>query len=371
MRRLLLVGALCAAAAVVWLLAQRGGVPPVLRDERQQNISWTCPPELRGGALALYNWSDYIGAYTISDFELLCGVTVTQDFYDTNESLLTRVRQGNPGFDVAFPNDYMVRMLVDEGLLLPITREHVPNLVKVDGRWLGMNYDPQNTYSVPYLWSSFGVGYRAAAFPQGIQSWYQVFEHAGPVYWIADQRAMFPVALALLGYDPNSVDPAEIRAARDFLLRNSSNVQALTEGGRDPLVTGEADAILTYNAEIYNLLLECACADYAYSVPQEGSIVDVTAAVILKGARNPRLAEAFIDYLHDSFVAASISNDIAYATTNEEAITKRLVRAELLGNPAVYLSAAAVQATFFLEPVTEAEQLYNDTWDELRIALGQ
>ncbi len=375
MRRFLLLAVIAlgvlALAAGVWLLATRSAAPAIIRDERQKNIAWECPPEVRGGELALYNWSDYIGEHTISDFELLCGVTVTQDFYDTNETLLARLREGNPGFDVAFPNDYMVRVLIEEGLLLPITRENAPNLREVDGRWLGMNYDPQNAYSVPYLWSSFGIGYRTAAFPQGIQSWEQVFAHEGPVNWIADQRGMFAIALAMLGYDPNSVEPAEIRAAYDYLLAHSANVQALTDGEPAPLVSGEADAILTYNAEIYNLILECACEDYAYSVPDEGSIVDVTAAVILKGARNPRLAEAFIDYLHDPFVAASISNDTAYATTNEEAISAQMVKAELLNNPAVYLPPKAMQTVFFLQPVTQAEQSYNDAWDELRIALGQ
>lgn len=334
-------------------------------------IVWECPAVFAGQSLAVYNWAEYIGETTISDFEALCNVTVSQDFYDTNESLLTRLRQGNPGFDVAFPNDYMVQVLQKENLLQPINLENIPNIANVNERWLGMYYDPENAYSVPYLWSSFGIGYRTEAFPDGIQSWNDIFEHQGAVTWISDQRAMFPIALTMLGYDPNTLDEAQIQEAKEYLLENAANVVAFNEGYRDPLVTGEADVLLTYNAEMYALIAECECDDYGYVVPQEGSIVDVTAAVILKDANNPRLAEAFIDYLNDPYVAAQITNSIAYPTTNRAAIESGFVDDVLLNNPAVFMTDEEMETVFFLQPVIEAEQAYNDAWDELRIALGQ
>jgi spermidine/putrescine transport system substrate-binding protein len=357
-RIVMLVGLSCSALSVA-------------AQTPSEEIVWTCPPEFAGQSLAVYNWAEYIGETTISDFEQLCDVTVTQDFYDTNESLLTRLRQGNPGFDVAFPNDYMVQVLQKENLLQPINLDNIPNIANVDKAWLGMYYDPENAYSVPYLWSSFGVGYRTEAFPDGITSWEDVFTHDGAVTWIADQRAMFPIALTLLGYDPNTLDETQIQEAKLFLLDNAANVVALNEGYRDPLVTGEADALLTYNAEMYALITECECEDYGYAVPQEGSIVDVTAAVVLEGANNPRLAEAFIDYLNDPYVAAQITNSIAYPTTNRAAIESGFVDETLLANPAVFMTEEAMQTVFFLQPVTEAEQAYNDAWDELRIELGQ
>jgi spermidine/putrescine transport system substrate-binding protein len=339
-------------------------------SERLSRITWECPDELRGQRLNVYNWSDYIADATIPDFETLCDASVTLDFYDTNEGLLTRLRQGNPGYDIAFPNDYMVAVLISENLIQPLNLDHIPNIANVGAEWRGMYFDPDNAYSVPYLWSNFGVGYRVDKVPEGITSWQDVFAHVGAVDWIADQRAMFPIALRLLGKDPNSLDIADIQTAKQYLLANSDNVVSIGEGYSDPLVTGEADIVLTYNAEMYNLALTCECDDYAYVVPSEGSIVDVTNAVILQDAPNPRLAEAFIDYLNDPFVAAQITNAIAYPTTNQAAIDSGFIDEALLNDPAVFLNEAQLATLFFLQPVTEAEQAYNDAWDELRIEMG-
>jgi spermidine/putrescine transport system substrate-binding protein len=233
-----------------------------------------------------------------------------------------------------------------------------------------MNFDPENEFSVPYLWGTMGVGYNTEKVTEPITSWEQVFTHDGPVAWVDDQRAMFPIALAILGYDPNSTDEAEIQEAYDYLLANSSNVVDFGDGGRSPLELGEVDIAIIYSGEIYQLMVDCECDTYAYAVPQEGSIADITNAVVPVGAQNPALAEVFIDYLLDPGVNAAIINDLPYATPNQAAIESGMINEELLSNPAVQPDEEALQNLFFLEDVTEAEEIYNNLWDELLIFAG-
>lgn len=341
-------------------------------EERLALIEWVCPADFAGQTLSVYNWSEYMGSHTIQDFEALCGVSVVLDYYDSNESLAVRLLQGNPGFDVVFPGDYIYVFMRQENLLEPINYDNLPTVrANVDPRWLGMYFDPENEFYVPYLWGTFGVAYNKNKVTEPITSWRQVFAHNGPVVWIDDYRNMFSIALATLGLNPNSKEPDDIVKARDFLLENGNNVIAFTPGFKDILGSGEADILLTYNAELYNLLLDCACDDYAYVVPEEGSAVDVGGVSIARGAKNIPLAEAFIDYLHDPYVMAQITNTTAYPTTNKGAIESGYILEELLTNAAVFIPEEEIGRLYFLQPVIEVEENYANAWDELKIFLGR
>ena len=67
--------------------------------------------------LNLYNWSTYIDPAVIQDFEKKYNVKVNYDTYDSAENLYAKLKAGNPGYDVAFPPDYMVKIMVDEQML--------------------------------------------------------------------------------------------------------------------------------------------------------------------------------------------------------------------------------------------------------------
>ena len=67
------------------------------------------------GELHLYNWGDYTNPKLIEKFEHQYNVTVTLDDYDSNDTLLAKIRAGNTGYDVVFPSDYAVKILLDRG----------------------------------------------------------------------------------------------------------------------------------------------------------------------------------------------------------------------------------------------------------------
>lgn len=335
-------------------------------------ITWTCPEGFEGQTLSVYNWATYIGETTISDFEALCGVTVIYDVYESNEAMIARLRQGNPGYDVAFPSDYAVVIMAREGLIQPLNFDNIPNFAtNIPDRWKNQSYDPENIYTVPYLLGSLGVAYNIEAVGEEITSWHQVFEYDGPVAWLGDIRSMFSVALSLLGYDPNSTNPDEIAEARDYLVEKSGNVVAVAaDDGQALLARGEVDIAIEYNGDVYQIIADCECDDYAYSLPVEGAIADISTLVVLTDAPNPTLAEVFMDYILDPVVNAQIVNSVAYATVNQAANESGIIDEELLSNPAIYPSEEALQNLYFLSDVGDAEQFYNDAWDELLILIG-
>ncbi len=333
---------------------------------------WVCPEGFEGQTLSVYNWSTYVAEDTISNFEEACGVTVTYSIYGGNEEMIAILRQGNPGYDIAVPTDYAVSLMASEGLLLELNKDNIPNFVNLNPTLLDTAFDPDNTYSVPYQWGTEGISYNVNNVSGPITSWADVWAHQGSVVWIDEPRTMFGVALALLGYDPNSSDPAQISEARDFLIEHGTNVVAIAaDDGQASLASGEADIVIEYSGDIFQVIDDCECDDFAYVIPSETAVVWVDNLVIPAGAPNQALAEAFIDYVLHPQVGADISNYTAFASPNQAAIDLGLVDAELLANPGIYPSEETSERLFFIEDNPEGEQLINDAWSEVKILLGR
>lgn len=374
----LLLGILLALALTLSLVAladdeDESDEVTVAADENYDPalIEWTCPEGFEGQTLNVYNWATYIGANTIRDFERLCGVTVTYDVYDSNESMLARLRQGNPGYDIAFPNDYVIPLMIREGLIEPLDYSKIPNFANIDDRWKGKVFDPNNEFTAAYMWGTAGIAYNVNRVSGPVTSWFDLFNHDGPVAWLADSRTMLSVALNLLGYDPNSVNPDEIFEARDFLLENSQNVVAIAaDDGQALLERGEVDMAIEYGGDIYQLIADCECEDFAYVLPEDGAVLDIALMVVLSGGPNPELAHAFIDYILDPYVNAQIANDIAYPTANRAAIESGFIFEELLNDPIVYPDTTQ-DNLWFLEYIGDNDIFYNDAWDELLILVGR
>src|SRR5688572_32131862 len=105
---------------------------------------WTCPEGFDGQSLNVFNWGTYIGEETVPTFEALCGVTVTYDNFDSNDEMIARLRQGNPGYDVVFGNTYAIELLAQEGLVEKLDNTKIPNRANLGENWVGLPYDPES-----------------------------------------------------------------------------------------------------------------------------------------------------------------------------------------------------------------------------------
>ena len=334
--------------------------------------SWTCPEGFEGQTLSVYNWTTYIAEDTIPLFEELCGVEVNYDTYPTDDDMLARIRQGNPGYDIVVPSGTVTYLMIDEGLLEPLDADNIPNLANVEDAFLGLDFDPNNEYTVPYQWGTIGIGYNTEAVGEEITSWSQMFEYDGPVSWLEDVRATMGVALLMLGHDPNTRSPEEIEEAKNFLIENGANVVYINQDdGQEILLRGEADIVVEYSGDIFQIIDECECDTYAYVIPEEGTNFWVDNLAIPVNAPNKPLAEAFIDFVLDPHVGAEISNYTAYGSPNAAAAEMNLIDEAYLNDPGIYPPEETLDNLFFIVQDPELEQLYNDAWDEIRIFVGQ
>ena len=335
---------------------------------QEESSAWVCPIGYQGQSLSIYNWSTYIAENTIPEFEAACGVTVEYAIFDNDNEMLDLMRLGNPGYDLVVPSGDNTAQMIEEDLAIPLNYSRIPNLVNVSAELLNPPYDTNNQYSLPYQWGTIAVGYRTAAFPDGIQSWEDVWNYDGTVAWLDDGRVMLGVALLMLGYDPNTSNTAEIMAARDYLGERGGNVVDIVPDseGQDILADGTVDIVVEYSGDIFALLEDCECEDFSFAIPHEGANIWVDNMLIPVDAANPELAMVFMDYVLDPQVSADISNFTAYSSPNGVAIETGLIRPELLANDAIYPSAETRERLFYVRDVDEdatiAYQLY---WDEL------
>src|SRR3989449_8055344 len=162
--------------------------------------------------LHLFTWSDYTEETVVKEFERRFGVKVETDTFGSNEELLAKLQGGASGYDVVVPSDYMVSILIKQGLLADLDRAKIPNLAHVYKHLKGLYYDPQNTYSVPYLWGTTGIGYNADLVKPPPESWQALWDarYKGKISLLNDEREVFGMALRAAGESLNATQPAKL-----------------------------------------------------------------------------------------------------------------------------------------------------------------
>ena len=154
--------------------------------------------------LKFYNWGEYIGDDVISNFEKEYGVDVISEYFDSNEAMYTKLQAGDT-YDVLVPSDYMIERLINEDMLQPIDKSVVTNLGNLADGVKNLEYDPDNTYSVPYFWGTVGLVYNKNNVPQEeIEAeGYNILKnekYKGSIYIYDSERDAFMVAFKALGY---------------------------------------------------------------------------------------------------------------------------------------------------------------------------
>src|SRR5580698_7513179 len=92
--------------------------------------------------LNLYNWDTYTGKTTLADFKAATGITVRMSLFATSDELFSKLRAGNPGFDVIVPsNDFVTRMRLSD-MLMPLDLDKIPNRVNILPAFLNPDFDP-------------------------------------------------------------------------------------------------------------------------------------------------------------------------------------------------------------------------------------
>ena len=70
-------------------------------DEEAAGGFKQCEAGETDGDLAFFNWSEYMDPDLITAFQDEFGVTVTEDFYPSNEEMFAKISHGGTGYDIS------------------------------------------------------------------------------------------------------------------------------------------------------------------------------------------------------------------------------------------------------------------------------
>ncbi|BDG62423.1 polyamine ABC transporter substrate-binding protein [Caldinitratiruptor microaerophilus] len=315
--------------------------------------------------LNLFIWTEYMPDEVLQEFEKEYGVKVNYDTYSSNEEALAKLQAGGALYDVVVPSDYMVQIMISQGLLEELDKSNIPNLKNAGKEYLDPPYDPGNRYSVPYMWGTVGIVYNKKYVKPEPTSWGDLWkpEYKGRVVLLDDSREVMGMALQLLGYSKNETDRAKLEEAKKKLIELLPNVKAFDSDSPKTLILSEEVWIgQTWNGEAALAMQENP--DIGYVLPKEKGGRWQDNLVIPKGAPHKYTAEVFINYLYRPEVAAKIASAFPYGSPNVEAV--KLLDAKIRQNAASYPPADKLAQAEWITDVGEATELYDQFFTEVK-----
>lgn len=341
-------------------------------SETTTSAAASAPTASQGSKVVnVYNWTEYISDQVLKDFTAETGIDVIYSTFDSNEAMYAKLKlmNGSGEYDVAFPGTDFVDKMRKEGMLEPLDHAKLTNFGNLDTTFINAPFDPENKFSIPYLWGSSGIAVNTKRIAKAsLSSWNDLWkpEYEGRVMLMNDIRDVFTMSLLTLGYNGSTKNPEAIKQAYEKLTKLMPNVRTFnSDAPRMPFMEGETYLGLAWNGEVI-MAQDQGMPELDFVYPKEGAIMWMDNMVIPKNAKNNDNAHQFIDFILRPKYAAMISEEIGYGSPNEAA--KKEMPPELANNPIVYPPADLLKHAMFREDVgDEIMALYQQYWDRLKV----
>ena len=317
--------------------------------------------------VVVYNWSEYIPQDVLNDFTRETGIKVVYSTFESNEAMYAKVRLlGGRSYDIVVPSNYILEMMIKDKLLSPIDLSKLDNFKNLDPQLLNRDFDPQNQYSVPYMWGTTGLAYNSKyVSADKVAQWADLLrpEFKGKIILSDDLRDTFSLALCAKGLDPNTTKEADIKTAYQFLKELKPSVRVFdVTATKQTLITEEVWLGTIWNGDF--LVAQEENEDLRFVYPTEGVIAWIDSFVILREAPNKENALTFINYMLRPEVAKRCIEEYYYSSPNLAGIA--LLDDELRNNQVLVPTPEIMSRMVVQESVGEALNVYESYWEKLK-----
>jgi len=316
--------------------------------------------------LNVLNWSSYIPSDVLLNFEKETGIKVNYMTYSSNEELLAKISMAKPGtYDLIFPSDYMVEIMINRGMIELIDKSRLKNIDNLDNEYMNMSYDPDNLYTLPFIATSTVISVNREFISDEIDSYNDLLnpDYKGEIALIDDQRIIIGMALLANGFDMNSTNSTELRVAKNWLLKLKDNVKAYdSDSPKNFLISKEVSLAVLWNAE--GALANFENNNIENIFPSEGVALSTDNFAIPVGAENKQELYEFIDYILRPEVMAKIIKFYPYKSINS--LSYQYLDDEYKENTAANFSSDVVKSGHFVKNIGESISLYDKVWAEIK-----
>ncbi|MFB2922677.1 MULTISPECIES: ABC transporter substrate-binding protein [Aerosakkonema] len=319
------------------------------------------------GTLRIYTFSGYTDEELFKTFATNTGIKVEADVYDSNETMLAKMQAGGgAAYSVIYPSDYMVRQMLELKMLTELEHDRLNNLQNLLPQFQNPGYDPGNRHSVPMSWGTTGLIYNTKKLKTPPEDWDYIWSNqqllSKRMTLMNDVREVMGATLRMLGYSYNSTNQQQIQQAYEKLKALKPAIASFTtDAWKEQIVAGDLFVAMGYSADAAEVAEESSSLQYA--IPKSGTSLWTDTMVIPKTAPNPDAAYAWIDFMLQPAVAASVCERLNFATPNQSAIKQLSPKAR--DNPNLYPSAKVLEKCERVEPLGKFNDVYDRYWTQL------
>ncbi|MDF2939613.1 MAG: bacterial extracellular solute-binding family protein [Gammaproteobacteria bacterium] len=274
-----------------------------------------------------YNWGEYIDPSLVPAFEQQTGITVNQNYFDSDSTLKAKLLTGHTGYDLVVPEGAFSQE-IQAGLFLPLDKSKIPNYKLLSPAIMKKMavMDPGNVYGIAYSWGTIGIAYNVDKIRQilgpdaPVNNWEILLDpkylsklQGCGISYLDDPVLVYGVTLHYLGMNPNSTNPEDFIKATNYLMgnrqyltyfSNSSYIFDLAGGNLclSMAYSGDAMRARNYALQAHNGV------NIKFVIPQGGAPIWFDVMAIPKGAPHIEATYKFINYLLDPKNQAVLSN---------------------------------------------------------------
>lgn len=320
-----------------------------------------------GKTIYFYNWTEYVPPGLLEQFTKETGIKVIYSTYESNESMYAKLKTYKDGaYDLVVPSTYFISKMSKEGMLQKLDTSKLSNFHNLDPNLLHKSFDPNNDYSIPYIWGATAIGVNHEVIdPASVSGWADFWDpkYKNSLLLTDDAREVFQIALRKLGYSANTTDPKEIEAAYKALQALMPNVLTFnSDNPGNPFIEGEVNLGMVWNGSAYVARQAGTPLDVIW--PKEGGIFWMDSLAIPANAKNVDGAMKLVDFLLRPDVAVQVAETIGYPTPNLAA--KKLLPPEVSGDKTLYPDDETIAKGEWQNDVGSASTLYETYFQQLK-----
>lgn len=325
-----------------------------------------------GQTLHIYNWGEYTGEEVLGMFEEMTGAKVVMDNFDSNEQMYIKVANGE-SYDILVPSDYMIQRLIQEDMLQKLDKSKIQSgLDQLNPDVLGLPYDPNNDYSVPYFWGTVGIVYdkTKVSLEDLKKDGFGIFldeKYKGDIYLYDSERDSFMMALKDLGYSMNTSNEQELQAAYDWLVQSVQTMEPeiVTDEIIDNMAQGRKALGLVYSGDAAYIMSENE--NMGYYMPESGTNLWSDAMVIPKNAKNVDLAHEFINFMCTYEAAMDNSSYVGYTSPNLEVMDELSSEGGDYDGINAYVPRTGYEKDEVFEYNEVSRKIISDLWSRVKV----
>lgn len=312
--------------------------------------------------LRILAWQGYADDDWVAEFEKETGAKVSVVYAQTDDEIWSKMK-GSEGedFDLFAVNTSELQRYIDAGIAVPHDPAQLPNQQKTLPQFRdlstvrGVTRDGK-LYGIPFAFDSIGLIYdttKVKTPPDSMQAlWDPAYKGKILLYDASAHNFSF-AALAEGIENPFNLTDAQLAEIKQKLIELQANALSYYQSADEALqIYKDNDVALIFaNFGQQQLkLMQAAGAPVAYVVPKEGALAWLDTWALSKGAKNPELAEKWVNFVL------------------QEKISDALTQRNGFGNTVTPLATAGSDDKFvWLLPV-ENFQKRNDLWNEVKAA---